>query len=95
MPVFSLVHVKVCDMWQKLEHPAYGFEMVRSFDFKNFIDAFAFCTKVAIIAEKKNHHPSITIEYNKVTISTTTHDLDNTITDKDKTLMAEIDKLHE
>jgi 4a-hydroxytetrahydrobiopterin dehydratase len=80
-------------MWRKLEHPDQGFEMVKSLTFNNFIDAFAYCTRVAMIAEKMNHHPTITIEYNKVTISTTTHDSGNSITEKDESLMAEINKL--
>jgi 4a-hydroxytetrahydrobiopterin dehydratase len=80
-------------MWHQKEHPENGNLLVKSFEFSNFMEAFAFCTKVAFIAEKQAHHPSISIEYNKVKISTTTHDTGNTITDKDHKLTSEIDKL--
>ncbi len=46
----------------------------RAFKFNNFIDAFAFMTKVAIVAEKMNHHPELFNVYNRVVIDLTTHD---------------------
>jgi 4a-hydroxytetrahydrobiopterin dehydratase len=46
----------------------------RAFEFENFIDAFAFMTKVAIIAEKMDHHPELFNVYNRVVIDLTTHD---------------------
>ena len=67
--------------------------LTRSFKFKNFIEAFAFMTKVALIAEKMNHHPEWSNVYNKVDITLTTHDKGNTITDKDRELAEKIDKL--
>ena len=67
--------------------------LTRTFEFKDFIQAFSFMTKVAIIAEKQNHHPTWHNTYNKVTIELTTHDADNTITEKDRLLASEIDKL--
>jgi 4a-hydroxytetrahydrobiopterin dehydratase len=42
--------------------------------FKNFIEAFAFMTKIAIHAEKLNHHPSWVNTYNSVDIELSTHD---------------------
>lgn len=63
------------------------------FQFDNFIDAFAFMTKVAIIAEKYDHHPYWTNVYNKVTIELSTHDAGDIVTDKDHRLAREIDKL--
>lgn len=80
-------------MWHQIEHPENGNLLARSYEFSNFMEAFAFCTKVALIAEKQAHHPSITIEYNKVNISTTTHESGNSITEKDRKLTSEIDKL--
>tara|TARA_R110002049_G_scaffold159460_2_gene324430 strand:- start:1340 stop:1573 length:234 start_codon:yes stop_codon:yes gene_type:complete len=65
----------------------------RSFEFKNFIEAWSFMTKVAIIAEKMNHHPEWSNVYNKVNITLTTHDEGNTITDKDRELAKKIDAL--
>ena len=68
-------------------------QLKRSFSFNNFIDAFAFMTKVAFVAEKLNHHPNWTNSYNKVDISLYTHDAGNTVTDKDRKLASEIDKV--
>jgi 4a-hydroxytetrahydrobiopterin dehydratase len=50
-------------------------------------------TKVALISEKMNHHPNWTNDYNTVQITLFTHDLNNVVTDKDRKLAAEIDKL--
>jgi 4a-hydroxytetrahydrobiopterin dehydratase len=55
----------------------------RSFEFKDFIEAFSFLTKVAILAEKYNHHPELFNVYNKVTIYLNTHDAGNIVTEKD------------
>ncbi len=68
-------------------------QLNRHFQFTNFIDAFAFMTKVALVAEKMNHHPNWSNVYNKVEITLFTHDANNTITDKDRKLANEIDKL--
>lgn len=65
----------------------------KTFEFKNFVEAFAFMTKVALIAEKMNHHPIWTNVWNKVEISLHTHSAGNIVTEKDKKLAAEIDKL--
>ncbi len=66
-------------------------QLKRNFDFKNFIEAFAFMTKVALVAEKMNHHPNWTNVYNKVEIALFTHDANDSITDKDRKLAAAID----
>lgn len=68
-------------------------QLNRSFQFTNFIEAFAFMTKVAFVAEKMNHHPNWSNSYNKVDITLFTHGANNSITDKDKKLASEIDKL--
>jgi 4a-hydroxytetrahydrobiopterin dehydratase len=65
----------------------------QTFKFKNFIEAFGFMTKVAFVAEKMNHHPNWSNVYNTVTIILNTHDAGNTVTDKDRKLVTEIDKL--
>ncbi len=67
----------------------------RSFKFKDFNEAFAFLTKVAILAEKQNHHPEIFNVYNKVEIKLQTHDAGNIVTEKDRKLAAAIDKILE
>lgn len=63
----------------------------KSFQFEDFIEAWSFMTKVAMIAEKMNHHPEWNNVYNKVDITLTTHEKGNVITDKDRKLAAEID----
>ncbi|MGE0588051.1 MAG: 4a-hydroxytetrahydrobiopterin dehydratase [Cyclobacteriaceae bacterium] len=65
----------------------------RNFQFNDFIEAFAFMTRVAMVAEKMNHHPNWSNVYNKVTIELSTHDAGNTVTDKDRKLANAIDKL--
>ena len=68
-------------------------QLVKKFEFKDFIEAFAFMTKVAILAEKQNHHPYWTNVYNTVEIFLSTHDAGNIVTDKDRKLAEAIDKL--
>jgi 4a-hydroxytetrahydrobiopterin dehydratase len=46
----------------------------RAFKFKDFVEAFGFMTKVAIIAEKMGHHPELSNVYNRVVIDLVTHD---------------------
>jgi 4a-hydroxytetrahydrobiopterin dehydratase len=46
----------------------------RAFKFNNFVEAFAFMTKVAIVAEEINHHPELFNVYNRVVIDLSTHD---------------------
>jgi len=65
-------------------------EMVAQLKFKDFKEAFAFMTEVAIIAEKMNHHPTWSNTYNKVEIRLSTHDAGNTITNKDRKLAESI-----
>ena len=75
-------------MWEEREN-----KLVKTFEFKNFTEAFGFMSKVAIEAEKMNHHPLWTNVWNKVSFELTTHDAGNTITDLDRTLAAKIDEL--
>uniref|UniRef100_UPI00404790D3 4a-hydroxytetrahydrobiopterin dehydratase n=1 Tax=Roseivirga sp. TaxID=1964215 RepID=UPI00404790D3 len=75
-------------MWAEKEN-----KLVREFKFKDFVEAFGFMTKVAIEAEKMNHHPSWSNVYNTVNIELTTHDAGNTVTEKDRKLAAKIDNL--
>ena len=65
----------------------------KTFKFANFIDAFAFMTRVALLAEKQDHHPNWSNVYNTVTINLTTHDAGNVVTEKDRKLAAAIYKL--
>jgi len=68
-------------------------KLKKTFTFKDFPDAFAFMTKVAMIAEKMNHHPTWTNTWNKVTFELSTHDAGDIVTEKDRKLAEEIDKL--
>ena len=64
-----------------------------AFKFSDFTEAFAFMTQVAFLAEKNNHHPTWTNTWNTVEIQLTTHDAGNTVTDKDRNMADEIDKI--
>lgn len=66
--------------------------LTRTFEFKDFKNAFAFMTKVAFEAEKMNHHPNWSNTYNKVSIKLTTHSEGNIVTEKDRKLAEIIDK---
>ena len=65
----------------------------KEFKFRDFTDAFGFMTKVALIAEKMDHHPTWTNTYNTVKISLSTHDAGNKVTEKDHKLARAIDDL--
>lgn len=65
----------------------------KTFKFKDFKEAFGFMTRVALIAEKMDHHPSWTNVYNSVSIELSTHDAGNTVTDLDRKLAKAIDEL--
>lgn len=64
----------------------------QTFKFKDFVSAFSFMTKVAITAEKMNHHPEWSNVYNTVNITLTTHDCGG-ITDLDLELAKKIEEL--
>lgn len=68
-------------------------KLKKTFQFKNFSEAFAFMTRVALAAEKMDHHPNWSNVYNKVEIELSTHDAGNIVTDKDRKLAATIDTL--
>jgi 4a-hydroxytetrahydrobiopterin dehydratase len=68
-------------------------KLKKTFQFKNFSEAFAFMTRVALAAEKMDHHPNWSNVYNKVEIELNTHDAGDIVTEKDKKLAAIIDKL--
>lgn len=75
-------------MWEEKNNTLY-----RKFQFKNFSEAFAFMTRVALEAEKMDHHPNWTNVYNTVEISLSTHDAGDTVTDKDRKLAKKIDAI--
>ncbi len=67
--------------------------LVREFKFGNFVEAFGFMTRVALLAEKSDHHPDWTNVYNRVEIKLSTHDAGG-ITARDFTLAQQIDQLN-
>ena len=75
--------------WQKsAAKPA----IEKAFRFKNFVEAFGFMTKVALLSEKLDHHPEWLNVYRNVTITLTTHDSGG-VTELDVTLATQIEGL--
>ena len=64
----------------------------KSFRFADFSAAFAFLTRVALHAEKVDHHPEFTSVWNRVEFRLTSHDA-GAVTERDRALAAEIDRL--
>ena len=75
-------------MWEEKNDSLY-----RKFEFKDFSAAFAFMTRVALAAEKMDHHPKWTNVYNTVEIWLSTHDAGDTVTERDRKLAKKIDSL--
>lgn len=75
-------------MWQEEQNKLY-----RKFEFKNFSEAFGFMTRVALAAEKIDHHPEWKNVYNTVEIWLSTHDAGDIVTEKDHKLAQKIDGL--
>lgn len=75
-------------MWTEREN-----KLVREFRFKDFEEAFTFMVRVAMMAQKMNHHPAWFNVYNYVKIELSTHDAGDVITDKDRMLARDIDAI--
>lgn len=75
-------------MWKEEDKKLY-----RKFQFKDFSEAFAFMTRVALEAEKMDHHPLWTNVYNTVEVWLSTHSAGDVVTDKDRQLAKKIDAL--
>lgn len=75
-------------MWQETENQLY-----RKFEFKNFNEAFGFMSRVALAAEKMDHHPKWTNVYNIVEVWLTTHSAGSKVTEKDHKLAKQIDAI--
>jgi 4a-hydroxytetrahydrobiopterin dehydratase len=65
--------------------------ITRKFEFADFNEAFAFMTRVALLAEKMDHHPEWSNVYNKVDVALSTHDADG-VTDKDIAMAKAMEK---
>ena len=77
-------------MWQETNNQLY-----KKFVFDDFSEAFAFMTRVALLAERLDHHPTWKNVWNTVECWLSTHSAGNTVTGKDRFMAAEIDKLVE
>ena len=75
-------------MWIEADNKLY-----KKFQFKNFSEAFAFMTRVAIEAEKMDHHPIWTNVYNTVEVWLSTNDAEDIVTDKDHKHAKKIDAI--
>lgn len=75
-------------MWTNTDNQLY-----RKFEFRDFSEAFAFMTRVALLAEQQQHHPHWSNVWNTVEIWLSTHDAGNVVTEKDHALAKAIDSL--
>jgi 4a-hydroxytetrahydrobiopterin dehydratase len=73
-------------MWTETNNTLY-----RKFEFADFSAAFAFMTRVAMLAEQHQHHPRWSNVWNTVEIWLNTHDAGNVITEKDHALAKAVD----
>ena len=74
--------------WKEVDN-----KLTKDFKFRDFSEAFGFMTRVALIAEQMNHHPTWTNTWNTVSFQLSTHDAGNKVTDRDRKLAEAIDKL--
>ena len=68
--------------------------LIKTFAFKNYQKSFAFTSQVAMLSEKKNHHPQIILDYGSVTIALISHDVQK-VTQRDLDLAEQIDKIYQ
>ena len=69
-----------------------GEHCTRTITFKDFSEAFGFLTRVALHAEKQDHHPEFTSVWNRVDFRLTSHDAGG-VTDRDRNLAEAIDAI--
>jgi 4a-hydroxytetrahydrobiopterin dehydratase len=93
--LFDIRH-RYSNLFTKMHHPMWTEQnntLYRKFEFVDFSQAFAFMTRVALEAEKMNHHPLWTNVWNRVEIWLNTHDAGDIVTEKDRKLAKKIDAL--
>ena len=81
--------LKALNGWHKVENRSAIF---KAYKFRNFVEAFGFMTKAALIAERMDHHPEWFNVYNKVEVTLTTHSTGG-VSDLDITLAKAMDAL--
>ncbi|MBV9527867.1 MAG: 4a-hydroxytetrahydrobiopterin dehydratase [Sphingomonas sp.] len=69
-----------------------GQALLRTFRFKDFSEAFGFLTRVALHAEKADHHPEFTSVWNRVDFRLTSHNVGG-VTERDRKLAVAIDAI--
>lgn len=77
------------------EHPEWSWSdqaITKTFEFADFNEAIGFVTRVALAAEKADHHPDIDIRWNRVTLTLSTHSAGG-LTAKDLDLAERADSL--
>ncbi len=80
--------------WKQTINPETKAETLsKDFKFKSFLEAWAFMSQVALLAEKLEHHPDWSNSYSKVSISLSTHSAGDKVTEKDRKLAQQIDEL--
>ncbi|CAN5836453.1 4a-hydroxytetrahydrobiopterin dehydratase [soil metagenome] len=67
--------------------------LLKEFRFDSFVEAFAFLTKVALLAERQDHHPEIHNVYGRVALRLRTHDADDAVSERDVALAEAIEAL--
>lgn len=77
-------------MWREMNN-----HLERTFEFQDFVTAFAFMTQVAFHAERLQHHPDWSNAYANVMVRLTTHDAGSIVTDKDWELARVMDEIYE
>ena len=81
-------HLRELSEWSRVDN-----EITKTYKLKNFIESIGFVNKIAILAEKADHHPDILIQYSRVKINLSTHS-EGGITVKDISLAGEIENLN-
>ena len=76
-------------LWEESNNRLY-----KKFTFTDFSEAFAFMTRVALAAEKMDHHPEWKNVWNTVELWLSTHDAGDIVTEKDRKLAGKIDALN-
>jgi 4a-hydroxytetrahydrobiopterin dehydratase len=66
--------------------------ITKTYQFKDFVEAFGFMSRAALVAEKMNHHPEWSNVYRTVEVTLTTHDVGG-LSDLDVKLATKMDKL--
>ena len=80
--------MKTAMAWKEVDD-----RLTNTFKFRDFNEAFGFMTRVALLAESMNHHPTWTNTWNTVSFELSTHDAGGKVTDRDRKLADAIDRL--